>query len=1092
MIIPYNDDIDDNGSSSVGVLGSTAPGLARRGIIMWAFRGGAVFVVALAAYVAVEVMRRLPYFQKMRIRQRIELPEIRKMQLTAKELELDETRELWLQRPLKEVFLRSVFDSDPSGPLLLTGPDGSGKSGLLRQVLTNRRNTLYLDLREKPVLNGHELLATFVERSGYLMRPQELLGRAIFERAAGGGRAGRGEDDAEAALWMITEVLKQMRAEREQRRRKRAMAARNVERGDLGLGLLARDAAEGRGAGGRGFAAGARKWMSSARGGTSGGSGSEPSDASHSSSSSSSSRSTSWAETALLWLVRRSAGAPSRQELLFRWYAMVFGAEEASRAANRARRRAMEAIAHGGPLLPGDEEEGSSGYGSVAAYPYGPEDSLSWSDEMPVLALDELHYVNSRQAADADMRRLLDWALFLTDTRLAHVVLSCPIDLAEQLDYHPGFHVRRIRLYIDYARTTSLKEYFKGPVRRFLEARAGPWAKGIGREGASGKQSERTTGKEEGGSDRGAGEKGGVPPVSASAASHGTVSSGAMGARNALRLWREARGLSWDLDADTGGEDAAFLQSNAFRFRPLHAPPEVKTRLGIGFQGFGAGGGGAKAAAAGGESSSAGTKKEGASSGDARGSSSTRPGDASPKTVSSMLGMHGSWEPTAHPHRRALQLSDAEADSIISVVGGNMKDVDTVVQAVAGGHAWSSVVGRLVADSVELVEALLEDVLEGALAGSGGEGNASKGHGGGLAGEGHAAPSAAARSEAWLRRRHSHRTSIGTSANTASSAHDPSLRGPGGGPLSHLQFLRLFRLLEDLAARKYVSRRDLTAGPFAGCGWEMDAYVDAGVLICANLRSSVKLASTATVSPVQHNTGAGGVETTSFAPSGASTVFGIPAAVPQPAASSAGAELPASGPGRFVGAASPRLRVAFRAVVQSREAQALRARVQRDVLAGAAAERMVELEAMLAEARQEREFWLKEAREEAKDQAQEDMAREVGAALGAGGDADEDEGEGDLADAWGWGGSDALRGSRARGRARSAHDRLAECRVRVDALLREKEALRVQVWEHEHGEEGGGGEGEEEGGGGAQGGAGAVSVSSGGTGANSSFAGGIG
>jgi len=51
------------------------------------------------------------------------------------------------------------------------------------------------------------------------------------------------------------------------------------------------------------------------------------------------------------------------------------------------------------------------------------------------------------------MRRLLDWALFLTDTRLAHVVLSCPIDLAEQLDYHPGFHVRRVRLYIDYART---------------------------------------------------------------------------------------------------------------------------------------------------------------------------------------------------------------------------------------------------------------------------------------------------------------------------------------------------------------------------------------------------------------------------------------------------------------------------------------------------------------------------------------------------------------------------------------------------------------------------------------------------------------
>jgi len=136
-----------------------------------------------------------------------------------------------------------VFDSDPSGPLLLTGPDGSGKSGLLKQVLTNRRNTLYLDLREKPVLDGNELLATFVERTGYLMRPQELLGRAIFERAAGGGRAGRGDEDAEVALSMITDVLKQMKLERETKRRRRALAVREAQMGDLGLGLVTGDEA---------------------------------------------------------------------------------------------------------------------------------------------------------------------------------------------------------------------------------------------------------------------------------------------------------------------------------------------------------------------------------------------------------------------------------------------------------------------------------------------------------------------------------------------------------------------------------------------------------------------------------------------------------------------------------------------------------------------------------------------------------------------------------------------------------------------------------------------------------------------------------
>ena len=134
-----------------------------------------------------------------------------------------------------------------------------------------------------------------------------------------------------------------------------------------------------------------------------------------------------------------------------------------------------------------------------------------------------------------------------------------------------------------------------------------------------------------------------------------------------------------------------------------------------------------------------------------------------------------------------MLLNDRECESIINIVGGNMKDVDTVVQAVASGHAWSSVVARLVADSVELVEALLEDVLEGTIAG--GAGDSGKAHGGtagGLGGDGHSTPSAMARSERWIRRRATSRTPVRALWRTAGRVDGTDLRGPGGGPLAFL------------------------------------------------------------------------------------------------------------------------------------------------------------------------------------------------------------------------------------------------------------------------------------------------------------------
>jgi hypothetical protein len=51
---------------------------------------------------------------------------------------------------------------------------------LLRAALNGRAMTWALDLREKPVSSGYDLLAQFVAASGYNLPPRELLGRAIF------------------------------------------------------------------------------------------------------------------------------------------------------------------------------------------------------------------------------------------------------------------------------------------------------------------------------------------------------------------------------------------------------------------------------------------------------------------------------------------------------------------------------------------------------------------------------------------------------------------------------------------------------------------------------------------------------------------------------------------------------------------------------------------------------------------------------------------------------------------------------------------------------------------------------------------------
>lgn len=267
-------------------------------------RGGAAIVSVFFAYIGFQVFNRLPFRQRGYIRKNLR-------KAVAFEGALTEQEQLWLQRPNKVDFLVSHLQGIPNGPLVVTGPEGSGKTGLLRQVLSRRPNTIYVDMREHPVTSGHEFIEVFTRECGYLLPPNELLGRAIFTQAATLAK------ETDKALDSIVQVLKQLK--------------------------------------------------------------------------------------------------------------------------------------HDGV----------------------------WGDHPPTICVDEITRSmstatkggNSRAplTEDKNFQIFLDWCIFLTSSRLAHVVLSCTPDIADEIDARASFAVRRQKLHIDYPRNASVKAFFSDVVNDYLQ-----------------------------------------------------------------------------------------------------------------------------------------------------------------------------------------------------------------------------------------------------------------------------------------------------------------------------------------------------------------------------------------------------------------------------------------------------------------------------------------------------------------------------------------------------------------------------------------------------------------------------------------------
>ncbi|KNC52238.1 uncharacterized protein AMSG_01067 [Thecamonas trahens ATCC 50062] len=114
-------------------------------------------------------------------------------------------RGLHMRRVREKGLLRSILRQEPSGPVVVTGASGSGKSAMVREVLNDRPWTMYINLYQDPVGGSTDFLTRFVRACGYYYPPIELVALGILRQQIT-------EHDAEKALAYTTMVLQQQRS----------------------------------------------------------------------------------------------------------------------------------------------------------------------------------------------------------------------------------------------------------------------------------------------------------------------------------------------------------------------------------------------------------------------------------------------------------------------------------------------------------------------------------------------------------------------------------------------------------------------------------------------------------------------------------------------------------------------------------------------------------------------------------------------------------------------------------------------------------------------------------------------------------------
>eukprot|EP01117_Protostelium_nocturnum_P008193 TRINITY_DN2922_c0_g1_i1.p1 TRINITY_DN2922_c0_g1~~TRINITY_DN2922_c0_g1_i1.p1 ORF type:complete len:652 (+),score=205.34 TRINITY_DN2922_c0_g1_i1:155-2110(+) len=179
-------------------LSSRAP---RRGLMDWITSVNPLLLKVIvgtltaAAYVMYLTISRADFMQKRYIKKKLLTPL------------LLVNPPITLHRKKETKILQKFFDSPPSGPSVLIGPEAAGKGLVLRKIFNGRKMTLWQDLRQNPVTNGEEFIVSFITNAGYVLSNPGSMVSSLF--GIGGSRtASHSNQEIDAALAAIAEALR--------------------------------------------------------------------------------------------------------------------------------------------------------------------------------------------------------------------------------------------------------------------------------------------------------------------------------------------------------------------------------------------------------------------------------------------------------------------------------------------------------------------------------------------------------------------------------------------------------------------------------------------------------------------------------------------------------------------------------------------------------------------------------------------------------------------------------------------------------------------------------------------------------------------
>ncbi|EGG20309.1 hypothetical protein DFA_07432 [Cavenderia fasciculata] len=87
-----------------------------------------------------------------------------------------------IPREKEEAYLSSFLASAPVGPVCIVGPDGCGKSHILKRIVSSRKLSVIVDMRQNAVMSGDELLVSFLKSLGYLLPSSDPISSVFMKQ----------------------------------------------------------------------------------------------------------------------------------------------------------------------------------------------------------------------------------------------------------------------------------------------------------------------------------------------------------------------------------------------------------------------------------------------------------------------------------------------------------------------------------------------------------------------------------------------------------------------------------------------------------------------------------------------------------------------------------------------------------------------------------------------------------------------------------------------------------------------------------------------------------------------------------------------